>query len=295
MQNFSHIHTVVLLVWGVGALALCMCAMQPVFAVIAWASTLAFVALARGARAFGRALAWQVPIVLAVAAINALFSQNGATVLFEIAPLVNIAASWGFAAGVVYAEALVYGATMAIVLVTTLQLFAAISDAVDGDEVLAIFGRALPTVALMVSMTLGLVPKMRRRANEIQQVSAANLKHKDAPVKASAARLVSVLLGWSLEDSLQTADTMSARGWGRRDVRQARYSRRRFSAPDGVRLAIVCALLAAAAWAVVAGMSGFAFYPTLPSFTLWWGYVPFAVYFLLPHVVFVAEEAKWMR
>jgi energy-coupling factor transport system permease protein len=272
-----------------------MCAMQPVFAAIVWASVLTFVLLAQGVRAFGRALAWQLPIVFVIAVINALFSQNGVTVLFVIGPLASASAWMGFSAGTVYAEAVVYGATMGAVLVSAMQLFVALADAINGDEILAMFGRALPTVALMVSMTLGMVPKLCRRATEVRQVAAANLHQKNAEGKAGAARLVSVLLGWSLEDALRTSDVMSARGWGRRDVKSTRYMRRRFSAIDGIRLAVVCVLLVAAIWAVVSGMLGFAFYPTLPQFELWWGYVPFAVYFYLPHIVFIAEEARWMR
>jgi energy-coupling factor transport system permease protein len=286
---------VVLLAWGIGALVLYMCAMQPVFALIAWTSTFIFTLLTQGMRAFWRTLAWQLPVIVVIAAVNVLFSQNGATVVYSIAPLTAIASSLGFSAGTLYLESFVYGATMAVVLVGVLQLFANFSDVIDGDEVLSIFGRVLPSVALMISMALGLVPKMRRRATEIQQVTSANLRHKNAEGRAGAARLISVLLGWSLEDSLRTADTMSARGWGRSGVRPSRYMRRRFGVADGVRLGAVCVLLACAAFVVVCGMSGFSFYPTLPKFELWWGYVPFAVYFYLPHIVFVVEEARWMR
>ena len=105
-------------------------------------------------------------------------------------------------------------------------------------------------------------------------------------------RLTSVLMGWCMEDSLDTADAMRARGWGHAP-RRTTYQRRTFTTRDGIALAVLLA------WALVAGAltavacTQFSFYPTMSTLILWWGYVPIGLFFLLPLAVLLVDDILW--
>lgn len=95
-----------------------------------------------------------------------------------------------------------------------------------------------------------------------------------------------------MENSLETADAMRARGWGAAPCRTA-YARYRFTAADAAALgglvaaAVLMVLLAAAA------TSQFSFYPTMSGLVLWWGYVPYAAWMALPSVLHAREAVSF--
>ena len=110
----------------------------------------------------------------------------------------------------------------------------------------------------------------------------------------SRLRLTSVLMGWGMEDSLDTADAMRARGWGA-CARRTTYRRCRFRARDGAALGVLAALVALNAVLAYAACTQFRFYPALSVLAVWWGYVPFAVLAFAPLALEARERARWTR
>ena len=156
------------------------------------------------------------------------------------------------------------------------------------DKVMALFGNAAPTVGLMLSMTARLVPQFVRRGTDIGGVQRACTAARssvgesggdDAPAAPRGAalrdnlRLSSVLMGWSMEDSLETASAMKARGWGAA-VRRTTYARHRFRRLDAAALAVGGALALLAAVAAWAACAQFRFYPVIDGLAPWWNYCP---------------------
>lgn len=111
---------------------------------------------------------------------------------------------------------------------------------------------------------------------------------------AAAVRQMSVLVGWSMEDCLETADSMRARGWAS-GARRTAYRRQRFRTRDAVFMAVVLGLGALCVAVAVAAVGQFRFYPTLTPLAPWWGYVPYALFFFLPCVLIGGERLRWMR
>lgn len=276
------------------ALALTMAAVQPVLAVISLACALACAVCARGARDVGRSLLWQLPLVALVAVANPLFSASGSTVLFRV----------GFTS--VYLESLCYGAVMGVVLVSVMVWFQAASRVLTSDKVMTVLGGRFPLVSLMVSMCLRLVPRFVDRGREIAAVHEACTSRgraEDGSAKASGrfsrvpaerARQMSVLMGWSMEDSLETADAMRARGWDR-GVRRTRYRRWRLGTRDLAWTGILACLAVVAAAVAWAATSQFAFYPAMSELRPWWGYVAYAAFFLYPLLIQGEEALRWRR
>lgn len=284
---FDLFHPVVALCYFAVMLVLGMTAMQPACLLITFGSAFAYSVVLRGWRATARSLAWQLPLVLFVALANALFSAMGSTELFRVG-------SRAF-----YLESFAYGACMGVMLAGVLMLFSNASKVLTSDKIMALLGGSAPTMGLMLSMTARLVPQFVRRGACIADVERActSAHPAEAPAGRFAAmrgylRRTSVLMGWSMEDSLETADAMKARGWGACPRRTA-YERYRFRRFDAAAIACGGALAILAALAVGAACAQFRFYPTIGGLGPWWSYLPYALFACLPLVVTAEERLRW--
>lgn len=277
---FSSMHPAVPACYLTITLVLTMSAMQPALIVLSLAGGLAYGCCARGARETLRGLRWQLPFVAIVAFVNPLFSASGSTELFRL----------GVRA--VYLESLAFGCAMGGLFVAAALWFSAGARLCPFDKVMALAGNASPVVALMVSMTMRLIPRFVRRGRQIAAAQAVNAR---APRTSDGLRdrlqLTTVLMDWGMEDSLETADAMRARGWGA--ARRTTYTRYRFRASDAAALAgLVGAGVALGVIAWVA-TSQYAFYPTMSELVAWWGYAPYAAWMLMPAALHVREGRRF--
>lgn len=283
---FDTSHPVVPAVYFVGTSVLMMCALQPVYVGISLVSALLFSLCCRGWRATLIGLRWQLPLLALVCLANPLFSASGSTVVCRIGPVA------------VYAEALAFGACMGALMVSVVVWLECASRVLTQDRLLAVSGRVLPTVSLMVSMTAQLVPQLMRRAQTVRQVEAAcTAKAGPDPFsqkgeKGSGPAFATMLLTWSLEDSLERSDAMRARGWGA-SPRRTSYRTWRFRTGDAAALVAIGLLLAFDAFLAAVARSQFHFYPTMPRLVAWWGYVPYAVLMLLPTALDLRQRVLW--
>ena len=285
---FDTAHPLVPAVYATFTIALTMLAFQPVLIAISLTGGLLYECVCDGPRAAALSLRWQLPFMVIVALANPLFSASGSTELFRLGPRA------------VYLESLCYGCAMGGLFAASVLWFRGMAHLVPFDRVMTLLGNAAPTIALMVSMSMRLIPRFVRQGKliaAVQDVAAACAGHgrsvstgaRDAV--ASRLRLSTVLMGWTMEDSLETADAMRARGW-RADIRRTTYSRFRFTTLDALRIVALvlagclCVAIAAAA------TSQYAFYPRISELVLWWGYVPYAAWMLVPTVLHVREEAR---
>lgn len=281
LTAFDTCHPAVPAAFFAAVLGLTMAAVQPVLTVLSLVAALAYGGFLRGPRAVARSLRWQVPLVVLVAVANPLFSSSGSTELFRLG------------SRAVYAESLFYGLVMGMLLAAVTVWFSNAAHVLTSDKVMAVLGNRFPTISLMVSMALRLVPRFVDRGREIAAAHDACTAARATGLKARL-RQVSVLMEWGMEDSLETADSMRARGW-RRGQRRTRYRRGSFTARDAA-LAGALAALALLALAVAAiAVSQYRFYPVASELRLWWGFLVWAAFLLYPFFVEGEEALKWRR
>ncbi len=289
---FDAQHPSIALAYFGAVLVLAMAAPHPLLLAVSFAAALAYGIWLRGGGAVARSLAWQLPMIAIIVAVNPLFSSTGTTELFRIGTQA------------VYAEGYANAATMALLLVCVMQWFSNADAVLGSDKVMGVLGRALPTVGLMLSMTMRLIPRFVRRGRTInaalgactaahatgteahtsQHLSAETAKPQTAGATATKAayaqpcpatpkrtrrahfsdqlRTVTTLMGWSMEDSLEAADSMRCRGWGATRKRTT-FQRQRLRTRDGVLLAVLTLFTAAAGIAAWQLMQGFGFFPAL--------------------------------
>lgn len=276
---FDACHAAVPAMLFAGVAALSMLAVHPVLVTLSLSGALAFSLVARGAAATVRGLAWQLPLLVLVCLLNPFFSASGSTLLLKVGPRS------------VYLESLAYGATMGALLVATVLWFEGAAAVLTQDRLLALAGRRARSVPLVASMAAQLVPQMLGRARAVRAAArACTAAGPRPPARDELLRTSTMLLSWSLEDSLERADAMRARGWESGSPR-TRYRPERFRARDAVAAAGIAALLALGAAGAWAACSSWEFYPRMSGLAPWWCYLPFALLALLPAVAELA--ARW--
>lgn len=254
----------------IAVLALTMAAFHPVFLCLSFGMGIVYSARVRGWSQLWPTLLWQLPMLLVIAVLNPIVSQAGSTILFSLGP-------W-----TVYAESLAYGLCMGMMLVAVLQWFSVAAALLPSDKVMILLGRVAPTIGLLLTMTMRLVPQFVRRGKHIADSQAAcTAAGKPEGSLDARVRQVTVLMSWGMEDSLETSDAMRARGWGS-TVKRTTYSRQRFGLFDGIACALLIALIALCVVCAVYACTQFAFYPAMQTLAPVWAYAPFAALLLVP-------------
>ena len=205
---------------------------------------------ARSGRTVLRAIRWVVPFALLMAAINALASRNGLTVIARLG-------DWGpLGQADVTLEATVYGALIGVQAIALTACFAVWSVAVDPDEVLRAFRRVSFHSALTATLATRLHWVLMRDASRMTEA----LRCRPGAPPGRIALLRAVTAG-TLERAVDTAAALELRGYA--GAHRPPRMRRAWSRHDIGFLAAAVALLALAVGACVAGVAGWGAYPTM--------------------------------
>lgn len=280
---FQTYHPAVAFAYLACAIVVSMAALQPVFVVLSLAGALGCSAVVRGIRPTLGSLKWALPLWLVVTVANPLFSASGSTELVRI----------GYRG--IYAESLAYGACSGAMLASVFLWFSSYAACMSSANTMSLFGNVLPVVSLMVSQVMRLVPQFVARGRDVaaaqDAVSAAAARTKRDAV-AGRLRIVSVLMGWGMEDGIERSDAMRARGYdcGRRRTTYRRY---RLGRADAALLAVIAVLAAASAACAAAACLRFSFYPRMEGWAEWWVYVPYALLMLVPPALQLKEWWTW--
>lgn len=277
---FDAVHASVPAVLFAGVAVLTMLAVQPVLVAVSLAGVLLFSLAARGAAATARGLAWQLPMIALVCLVNPLFSASGSTLLIKLGPRS------------VYLESLAYGATMGALMVAVVLWFEGAAAVLTQDRLLVLAPRRARALPLLAGMVSQLAPQLLRRSRDVRASLAACTAAGARPAARDAlTRTSSLLLTWSLEESLERADSMRARGWesgrDRTCYRPERLRRRDVVLIAGI--AVLLALAAASAWHLCAGWR---FYPRMSAPGPLWAYAAPALLALLPAAAELAARLR---
>jgi energy-coupling factor transport system permease protein len=204
------------------------------------------------ARTLRTVLIVAIPIVL----VNVIVYHEGLTVFARLGDL------GPFGQGNLTVEALVYGAVIALkvgllMLTTTLA-----SLAIDPDELLAVFRRHSFRSALTASLAtrmIGVLSADSRRLAEAQRTRPGG----GAPGARARVRLLSAIVGSSLDRSMDVAATLELRGFAAGARTRGRALRRPVSRHDRAFAASAACVFALALVGRLAGAAPFDAYPLL--------------------------------
>ena len=284
MTDIKRLHPAPLMVYFMTVILLPMFVMDPV--ILALSLLGSALCLAVTGRKGKSGIALYVFIFAAITLINPLLSHNGATELFFI----NDRA--------VTLEALIYGAVSAIMIISVIIWFRSFSAIMTGEKLLYVAGSIAPKSSLILCTALRFIPLFKKQSRHIRAAqttlglySADNVTDK----LRGTARVFSALTTWSLENAIDTADSMKARGYGLKHRKP--YSVYRYRVSDAV-FTVVSVLLAVCAvtFAAVGGIS-VQFYPriVLPTrdAAVIICYASYGALALLPALLEIKETLKW--
>ncbi len=248
---FDALHPLVSMAYFVAAVALTLACNHPLFALISLVGAGLFSLMLRGGRETVQTLKFIVPMGLIVALGNPLFNHRGATMLFMLFD------QW------ITLEAIIYGVASASSLGAIIMWFACYQRVMTSDKFLYIFGNIAPNTALLITMTLRFIPKLKRDAAEI---AAAETMLNGKPIRltkkiGAAVTRLSVLLTMSLENAVCTADSMRSRGYG--TARRTTFHLFHFDMLSGIVLCIVFSLGGICTLARIFGYGYMQFYPRI--------------------------------
>ncbi len=236
----------------------------------------------------GRKNGYVIWVFLAAAFANPLFNHEGATVLFYL-PNGN---PFTF-------EAMLYGLSAAAVLAAVILHFSCFNGIFTSDKLLYLFARVSPSLSLVVSMTLHFVPEFRINIRKIADAGAAAGYKEQGLLKEAkkGVHILSAAISQSLENSIETADSMRARGYG--IMKRSTYLTFRFDKRDLFSIVLILSLSAYVLSAGGLGAFYFKFYPTVRHAAVTPYHLSaeaaFAILCFLPVISGIKEELVWKQ
>lgn len=190
--------------------------------------------------------------------INPLFSRGGLDVVWH--------AHLGFVDLTVTVQGLLFGFGSALRLCVVVWAFALYNVVLDADDQLAIMSSVSFRSGLVVSLATRLFPVLSRdaaRISDAQRARGVELDHGRRRDRVAARLpLLGALLTQSLERATDVAESMEARGYGRRGRRAWKHGRR-WHATDVVTAVGAVGAAAALVSGLLMGAFRFRFFPLL--------------------------------
>ena len=289
-DTFSGYHPLVNFLYFALVLVFGMCFMHPLCLLISVGSATAYSIYLKGRRGLRFSLRFLLPMMVLAAILNPAFNHEGATILAYL-PSGNP----------LTLESMVYGVAAALMLASVVQWFSCYNEVMTSDKFVYLFGRVIPALSLVLSMTLRFVPKFNAQMQTVrkaQQCIGRDMSNGSLPQRMKhGITILSIMVTWSLENAIETADSMKSRGYGLPG--RSAFSIYRFDSRD--KLALLW--LGFCLWYILFGWlsGGFAFryYPSLRGTDLG----PFPVSFFLaylglcltPLILNGREDVKWRR
>lgn len=141
--------------------------------------------------------------MLIASMINPIFSHRGKTALFYL-PTGNP----------VTLESIIFGLCAGVILGEVLLWFSIFNSLMSDDKWTATIGKVAPTIAMIITMVFRFVPKYTKFAKETKDIQKANGFNRGGKIK-NGMNVYSITSTWALESSIDTADSMRARGYGK--------------------------------------------------------------------------------
>ena len=235
-------------------------------------------------------LVGMLPMLFLVALINPLFNHGGVTIL-----------GYWPTGNPMTLESIVYGIVMAVMFIEVIVWFACYNTIMTSDKFIYLFGRVIPALSLVLSMVLRFVPKFKAQLSVITQgqkcigrdIGAGNVWQR----ARNAINILSIMVTWALENAIDTADSMKARGYGLKG--RSSFSIFTFDTRDKWVGSIMLVLFLIVTGGVMGGLAYASYNPVIKysaftplSISV---YVIYLAFCLMPVFVDVAEGIKWKQ
>lgn len=257
-HGLARLHPMAALACIVALMAAGFVVVSPIALAMLLALIVAILATSHRLRAAVPYLRFSLTIAAVLIVLNPLFSRGGLDVLWHInLPLFDIT---------ITVQGLLFGLSSALRLCAVVWAFALYNAVLDQDDQLSLMSAVSFRSAMIVSLATRLFPVLSRDAARIADAQRARGVELDGGSRrhrvAARMPLLAALLTQSLERSVDLAESMDARGYGRRGRRAWKHGRRWRTADVTAAALATCVVIALVAGSAL-GAFRFRFFPLL--------------------------------
>ena len=206
-DSFSRFHPMVNFIYFAFVIGFSMTLTHPVCQLISLIGGAVYAVNLCGSKGVLFCLKYSLPMIMLTAVINPAFNHAGVTILTYL-PTGNP----------LTLESIIYGISSGCMLGTLLVWFLCFNTVITSDKFMYLFGRIIPSLSLLLSMILRFIPKFREQLKIVS--NAQKSIGRDAENGSIfdrlkiAVKIFSITVTWSLENAIETADSMKSRGYG---------------------------------------------------------------------------------
>ena len=286
MKAFSKIHPFVLITYFLIIITVSMFVSNPVIKLLSLAGAALFSFVITDRKERLENIKFYLPLALLIAVTNPIVSHNGETPLF----FMN--------GNAVTLEAVFYGIDISVMIISVMLWFRSYSIVMTSDKFVYLFGRIMPRTALVISMAIRFVPMLKRRISEVSRVQKSMGLYSVQSLTDrlhSLVRVMSAVIGWSLESAVETSRSMKSRGYGLKG--HSCYSDYKMTKNDIAVFAVFILLTAIMFSGASDGHLRFYFYPVISDlntdFIADIAYSAFGILAFFPFLFEVEESIRW--
>lgn len=290
---FGEYHPIIVFLYFLIMLGITMFVNHPVILLCSFLGAMSYSAVLKGKdKAAKQLLTVCLPGLIAVTLVNAAFNHYGVTILFYL-----------HSGNAVTLESIMYGLVLGGVLFISIQWFQCLNEVMTSDRLVYLFGKLTPALSLILSMVFRFVPRFNRQLHTIQngqKCFGRNMEGESVFQKIrQGIKEFSILVTWSLENALDTADSMKARGYGLPG--RSSFSIFRFRKKDWILAGLMLFLGGWILWGGSHGCFWATYNPKMEIGGLKAGmagifsWLAAGVFSLLPVLVDSVENARWER
>ncbi|MEG2381129.1 MAG: energy-coupling factor transporter transmembrane component T [Oscillospiraceae bacterium] len=297
MNEFSKYHPLVNFSYFTIVILCTMFFMHPFSLIISISCGCAYSIILNGKAALKFNLLYMLPMLIVSALINPAFNHEGVTIL---AYLPN--------GNPLTLESIAYGISAGTMIVSVICWFSCYNAVMSTDKFVYLFGRIIPSFSLILSMILRFVPMFKNQIKVIsnsQKCIGRDVSNGSLLTRMkNGITILSIMITFSLENAIETADSMKSRGYGMRG--RTAFLIYRFDKRDKIALFSILSLGAYVIFGAILGGMSYQYFPMMKgvSINLFMKGVPiniyaitvFLGYFLLcatPIIIEVWEDKKW--
>ena len=289
MNEFAKYHPLINFIYFTAVIVFSMIFVHPICLVTSLLCSVMYSIILNGKKAL-KFIAMLLPLMLISALINPAFNHEGVTVIAYL-PSGNP----------LTLESILYGIVAASMVATVICWFSCFNKIMTSDKFIYLFGRIIPSLSLILSMTFRFVPKFKEQLQEVSNAQKSMGRDTSegsvfARVKNSI-RILSAVITWSLENAIDTSDSMKSRGYGL--TGRTAYSNYVFDKRDVTALIYLAVMITYFLIGVLLGKINYRYFPSMRgtdmSFYSTSIFISYIMICIMPIIIDIWDELKWRK
>lgn len=205
-MKFDSYHPTINLIYFTAVIAFTIMFKHPIFLAISYICAFAYSVKLNGVKSliFNLVL---IPLIVVYSLWYSYYNHFGITPLRQ-----------NFVGNNITLESMVYGLVLGIVIASVIMWFSCVHTVFSTDKIIYLFGRISPKMSLFISIILRTVPRIKQRAQKIntaQKSIGRGSNQGNIFIRIyHVLRQASIVLTWTLENFVETSDSMRCRGYG---------------------------------------------------------------------------------